>query len=85
MPAQSSISSSDKERIKAAFPTATSKILTATVARVYYAYPDPDEWSYGGLEGALTLVSDKIKGGFWLRLVDMTVRRLLSLFLLQCH
>lgn len=73
MPAQSTISDADKERIKATFPSTTSKILTATRARVYYAHPSPDEWSYTGLEGAITLVSDKIKGGFWLRLVDLNV------------
>ena len=73
MPAHSTLSSSDKDRIKATFPSANYKILTATLARVYYAYPSPDDWSYTGLQGALTLVSDKIKGGFWLRLVDLMV------------
>lgn len=73
MPAQSTISAADKERIKATFPSSNAKILTATLARVYYAYPSPDEWSYSGLQGAIALVSDKIKGGFWLRLVDLSV------------
>lgn len=77
MPAASTISTSDKERIKATFPSSTSKILTATLARVYYAHPSPNDWSYTGLQGAMTLVSDKIKGGFWLRLVDLSVSRAL--------
>jgi len=74
MPAQSTISASDKERIKTTFPSAIAKIHTATLARVYYAYPSPNDWSYSGLQGAIVLVSDKIKGGFWLRLVDLSVR-----------
>jgi hypothetical protein len=73
MPAQSTISASDKERIKSAFPSTIAKILTATLARIYYAYPSPNDWSYSGLQGAIVLVSDKIKGGFWLRLVDLSV------------
>ena len=74
MPAQSTISASDKERIKTTFPSTIAKIHTATLARVYYAYPSPNDWSYSGLQGAIVLVSDKIKGGFWLRLVDLSVR-----------
>lgn len=73
MPAQSTISASDKERIKTTFPNTTAKIHTATLARIYYAYPSPNDWSYSGLQGAIVLVSDKIKGGFWLRLVDLSV------------
>ncbi len=80
MPASSTISSADKERVRSVIPSTTSKILTASVVRIYYAHPSPDSWSYAGLQGALVLVSDKLKGGFWFRLVDLVVRNLYSSF-----
>ena len=76
MPASSTISSTDKERIKSVIlptPSTPSKIVTASIVRIYYAHPSPDAWSYTGLQGALVLVSDKLKGGFWFRLVDLVV------------
>lgn len=47
--------------------------MTATLARIYYAYPDPAEWSYIGQEGALALVFDKGKGIFYFRMIDVKV------------
>ena len=46
--------------------------MAAAVARIYYAYPDPNEWAYSGVEGALVFGSQD--NGFWFRLVDLGVR-----------
>lgn len=73
MPSTGSLTNDDKSKIKAANPAGSYKIMTATLARVYYAYPDPSEWSYIGQEGALTLVFEKNKGMFYFRLVDLKV------------
>jgi neural Wiskott-Aldrich syndrome protein len=71
MPTIATLSTQDKSRVKAAVPSATNKILTACLARVYYAYPDPDSWSYAGLQGALVLTMDKNTNGFGFKLVDL--------------
>ncbi|KAG8752709.1 hypothetical protein FRC12_011821, partial [Ceratobasidium sp. 428] len=71
MPSSSTVSAQDKATIKQHLPSTTTKIHTATVARVYYAYPNPGEWSYSGIQGALAFVSDKTRGGFWWRVVDL--------------
>ena len=49
------------------------KILTATVARVYAAHPNPSSWSYAGVEGALAFVKDLSKNSFALKVVDLKV------------
>ena len=51
--------------------------MAAAVARIYYAYPDPNEWAYSGVEGALVFGSQD--NGFWFRLVDLGVRSIRSL------
>lgn len=71
MPTLATISADDKTRIKAAVPSGNNKILTATLVRVYYAYPDPHSWSYTGLQGALVLAMDKNTTGFGFKLVDL--------------
>ncbi|KAG8898831.1 hypothetical protein FRB99_007128 [Tulasnella sp. 403] len=71
MPSQSALSQVEKDKVKEAFPEGTAKILTATIARIYYAYPDPKKWTYIGQEGALALIADRIKGGFFFRMVDL--------------
>ena len=53
MPAQSTLSNDEKAKVKAAVNSPANKILTAALARIYYAYPNPNEWSYTGLQGAL--------------------------------
>lgn len=73
MPASSTISSSDKSKVKSALPSSSNKILTATVARVYVAYPSQISWSYTGVEGALAFVRDLTKNTFYLRVVDLKV------------
>ncbi|KAI9591989.1 hypothetical protein BDF19DRAFT_388902, partial [Syncephalis fuscata] len=48
------------------------KILTATVARLYVAYPGPETWTYSGLMGAVVLLKDQSRNGaFFFRIVDL--------------
>jgi neural Wiskott-Aldrich syndrome protein len=75
MPYQSAISSDDKARIKSAIPVSLNKIHTAALARIYYAYPQPTQWSYSGLQGALVFVYDKQKSAFVLTMVDLAGTR----------
>lgn len=53
MPSQSILSADDKAKVKSVIPVspATNKIYSATFARIYYAYPDPNKWAYAGLQG----------------------------------
>ncbi|KAI0717345.1 hypothetical protein C8T65DRAFT_528570, partial [Cerioporus squamosus] len=74
MPATSTLSSDEKTKVKAAVNAPANKIFTAALARIYYAYPKPDEWSYTGLQGALAFVKDT-QGVLYLKLVDLTGTR----------
>ncbi|ODV81092.1 WH1-domain-containing protein [Suhomyces tanzawaensis NRRL Y-17324] len=65
----------DKEKIKRAVPKANNKVIDATVARLYVAYPDPTQWTYTGLVGAITLVDDLVGHTFFLKLVDILGHR----------
>lgn len=69
----SSFTSSEKSTIKSVLPSSAYKIITATPARIYTAYPTPDRWYYTGVEGALVFVRDS-KGNFGFRIVDVHVR-----------
>lgn len=76
-----------KRAVPASGSTGTNKIITATCARVFRARPGEDEcvrslrdaaadarrWTYTGVEGALVFCADKVKGGLWFRVVDLTV------------
>lgn len=75
MPTLSALSTDDKNKIKAAIPNSSNKILTATIARVYYAYPDPKSWAYSGLQGALALAKDNTRNAHFFRLVDLVGTR----------
>lgn len=75
MPSQTTLNGDDKAKVKSALITPTTKILTAVLARIYYAYPQPGQWSYAGLQGALALVNDKQKGCFSLKMVDLAGTR----------
>ncbi|KAK0186522.1 hypothetical protein F5146DRAFT_1105263 [Armillaria mellea] len=74
MPSQSTLSKEEKDKVKAALPAPSNKIFYATLARVYYAYPQPNEWSYSGLQGALALTKNST-GALSFRLVDMSGTR----------
>ncbi|KXN82939.1 hypothetical protein AN958_02022 [Leucoagaricus sp. SymC.cos] len=71
MPAQSSLTSDEKIKIKNAIPASSNKIFSAAVARIYYAYPDPHHWSYTGLQGAVVLSKDNIRNSLNFKLVDV--------------
>lgn len=74
MPAQSTLTSEEKTKVKNAVNSPANKIFTAALARIYYAYPKPDEWSYSGLQGALAFVKDT-QGVLSLKLVDLVGTR----------
>ncbi|WEJ97072.1 hypothetical protein PSN45_004620 [Yamadazyma tenuis] len=65
----------DKEKIKRVIPKASNKVIDATVARLYIAYPDPTEWKYTDLYGAIVLVDDLVGHTFFLKLVDIEGHR----------
>ena len=69
------LKSADKEIIKRALPKASNKIIDVAIARLYIAYPDPNEWLYTGLAGALVLVDDVVGNTFFLKLVDISGHR----------
>lgn len=71
MPSSSTISSSDKSKVKSAIPSSNNKIITATVGRVYAAHPNPSQWSYAGVEGAIAFVRDLSKATFYFKIVDL--------------
>jgi Wiskott-Aldrich syndrome protein len=75
MPSQSTLSTDDKSKVKSAIPVSSYKIHTAALARIYFAYPQPSRWSYGGLQGALAFVHDKQKSVFSLKMVDLAGTR----------
>ncbi|KAK0475886.1 hypothetical protein IW261DRAFT_1493478 [Armillaria novae-zelandiae] len=75
MPSQSTLSKEEKHKVKSAIPAPSNKIFYATLARVYYAYPQPNEWSYSGLQGALALTKNNSTGTLSFRLVDMSGTR----------
>lgn len=43
----------------------------ATLARIYYAHPNPRKWSYTGLQGGLAFVEDQKAGAFLFKLCDL--------------
>ncbi|CAD6571449.1 MAG: hypothetical protein CYPHOPRED_004440 [Cyphobasidiales sp. Tagirdzhanova-0007] len=67
MPSSSTLAGEEKDKIKKAIQS--GKIVAAAVARIYYAFPDPDTWAYSGVEGALVFGTQD--NGFWFRLVDL--------------
>lgn len=70
MPSTSALSGEEKAKVKNAI-TPTNKILFATIARIYYAYPRQDKWSYTGLQGGLALVQDRTSSTIYFKMVDL--------------
>ena len=64
----STITDNDKSKIKGVVLT---KIWAATLARIYYSYPQPNKWCYTGLQGALVFTRDKSDGAYHFKLVDL--------------
>ncbi|KAK0444249.1 uncharacterized protein EV420DRAFT_1574959, partial [Desarmillaria tabescens] len=75
MPSQSTLSKEEKDKVKLAIPAPSNKIFYATLARVYYAYPQPNEWLYSGLQGALVLTKNNSSGALSFKLVDLSATR----------
>jgi hypothetical protein len=75
MPSTSTLSAAEKDKVRSAAATGANKIVTAGLARIYFAHPDPHEWAYSGLQGALALVHDKARAIHFLRLVDLVGTR----------
>ncbi|KZO94540.1 WH1-domain-containing protein, partial [Calocera viscosa TUFC12733] len=69
------ISSDDKAKIKNALPSPNNKVATAALARVYYAHPDPNYWTYAGMQGGLALVFDKGRNSNWFKMIDLSGTR----------
>lgn len=75
MPSQSALSAEEKSKVKSTLEKTPQKILTATPARIYFAHPQPNHWSYSGLQGALAFTHDSSKEAFMMRLVDINGSR----------
>jgi Wiskott-Aldrich syndrome protein len=71
MPSQSTINADEKAKIKYAIPTSSNKIFFAAMARIYYAYPQPDKWSYAGLQGALVFALEHSNNTYHFKMVDL--------------
>jgi len=67
----STITSDDKAKIKRAIPKANNKIVTASVARLYIAFPNPLQWTFTGLSGALVLARDTVGDTYFFKIVDV--------------
>jgi Wiskott-Aldrich syndrome protein len=61
----------DKATVKRFLSSPNTRIITATVARLYIAYPDPTQWTYAGILGAVALI--QTSNTFFLRIVDLLV------------
>ena len=68
MLSQPTITDDDKAKIKGVVPT---KIFAAALARIYYAYPQPDKWCYTGLQGALVFTFNKSDNTYYFKMVDL--------------
>lgn len=77
MPSQSTLSPDEKAKVKSVIPVSATanKIFAATIARVYYAHPQPDQWSYSGLQGALAFVKNNTTNALSFKLVDVSGTR----------
>ena len=71
MPSQGTLSNDEKNKIKSAVSKSAYNIFHVATARIYYAYPDPNEWSYAGLQGGLAFVKDKSSNMLYFKLVDL--------------
>ncbi|QPG76353.1 hypothetical protein FOA43_003741 [Brettanomyces nanus] len=65
----------DKEKVKRTVPKPSNKIIDATVARLYIAFPDSSSWVFTGLSGAIALVDDLVGHSFFFKLVDISGNR----------
>jgi neural Wiskott-Aldrich syndrome protein len=58
-------------KIKLAIPHPNHKILAAAPSKLYIAYPNPHQWTYTGLSGAIILTKDITQQTYFFKLVDV--------------
>lgn len=63
-----------KDLVRKAIPKQTSRIITVAVARLYVAYPDPTQWTWTGLSGAVALISDQLTDSYYFKMVDVCTK-----------
>ncbi|TFK37095.1 hypothetical protein BDQ12DRAFT_576978, partial [Crucibulum laeve] len=71
MPSQSTLNTDEKAKVKSVVSAPANKIFYAALGRVYYAYPDPQKWSYAGLQGALVFFRDTSNNTLHFKMVDL--------------
>lgn len=71
MPSQTTLDADDKAKVKGAVPQSSYKIHFAALARIYYAYPQPNKWSYTGLQGALVYCIETNNNIPYFKMVDL--------------
>jgi hypothetical protein len=71
MPTQSTLTPDDKSKVKSIVPKSANKIHAASLARIYFAYPRPNQWTYSGLQGALVFAKDYAKDALYFKMVDL--------------
>ncbi|KAG0174170.1 hypothetical protein DFQ28_004663 [Apophysomyces sp. BC1034] len=69
MPSVTLPKAEDKNIVRKAVPT--SKIVTAAVARLFVAHPDPNKWSYTRIWGATAFCKDKKNNSYYIRIIDL--------------
>lgn len=69
------LSDDDKDTVKRFVPKQSNKIQAVAVARLFVAYPNRHKWTYTGLQGAVVLANDLVGNTYWLKMVDISVRR----------
>jgi hypothetical protein len=67
------LTDSDKEVVRRVVSKPANKILAVGVARLYAAHPNPQRWTYTGLQGAVVLANDLVGHTFWIKIVDVSV------------
>ncbi|KAJ4335211.1 hypothetical protein N0V87_006250 [Didymella glomerata] len=66
------LSDEDKLTVKRTVPKSANKIHAVAVAKLYIAYPNRNNWTYTGLQGAAVLANDLVGNTFWIKLVDIS-------------
>jgi hypothetical protein len=69
------LSEEEKETVKRNVPKASNKIQAVAVAKLFIAYPNRNQWTATGLQGAIVLSNDLVGNTYWLKLVDISVSR----------
>lgn len=68
----------EKQMVKRAVPSSSNNIITVAVGRLYIAYPDPKQWQFTGISGAIVFTEDLVGNTFFFKIVDVVVGSLLT-------